>query len=734
LQLDISNHDRFLLLRFFKQYRWGIFYIAVVSTVVILFGSPLFRTLGFEYSALTALALSLLLPLIAAERSAVEGSLTSRALWLGLGREIGFYVAVPLLLSVVSLVWIPNCALVDGLMFYISVVVPTATVGTLLGVAIGIHAKRKRQRIVWLVIVWVATLAIGFIPGYFSAQIFSFGWQYGYFPGFVWDEAMELRHGYWPSRIEQVSELILFLSLTRSVRRMRSVRIAQVASLLVLVFIVGSRIRIDAPAADERGYSAENGSTRPLSYTIEIGPVRVHFPGNMLTAEQLQELRYDVAKDMREIRSYYHLPPSNRQIDVYLYASTKELEEYVGTRNASISKPWQSTLHIARENLGSLKHELTHVVLAEYGNLPFGVSYSTGLTEGAAEAASPEYDGIRSIHELAASILAMKFAGGITDVISFTGFASNASSKSYVLAGSFSSYLIERFGPTTFLRTYTSLHYEQQCGASLEALEEDWKNYLKQFSPVLTPNDSLRLRYYFDRRSIIAEPCLRRIGKLMRNARTSFDKHDFVEADSLFASVVAESGRLDALRGRIYSLIRLGRFRDALRVLDTTHAGPSDLKMAALHLVRVDLLFLAGESIDSASVEWQMGATLGLNREQILLAGIRLYCFARTKDTDRARIALADFYQNEAHPHSHTFVTAIEGNPDDQLFACAKDYLLSRLKREQGELRNELTYLTPIDGFIRSRVDHSRDDWTSIFFRSIEERYNELVDIFGRPE
>ena len=91
----------------------------------------------------------------------------------------------------------------------------------------------------------------------------------------------------------------------------------------------------------------------------------------------------------------------------------------IGTRTASFSKPWLGEVHIAKENLESLKHEFTHVMLRQKGVFPFYASWSTGLTEGAAMSVEPEYDGIYTLDEHAARILQMHYATGVKEVMSF---------------------------------------------------------------------------------------------------------------------------------------------------------------------------------------------------------------------------------------------------------------------------------------------------------------------------
>ena len=268
----------------------------------------------------------------------------------------------------------------------------------------------------------------------------------------------------------------------------------------------------------------------------------------------------------------------------------------IGTRTASISKPWLGEVHIVKENIESLKHELTHVMLRQKGVLPFYVSWSTGLTEGAAMSVEPEYDGIYTLDEHAARILQLHYATGVKEVMSFTGFAANASQKSYVLAGSFSRYLLSAYGSVPFDRVYASLDWQKEYGKPIDTLEAEWKRWL---SPMMTPmyaSDSDLFRYYYDRASIIYNPCLRRIGKLQREGSEAFHAHHFADAVDLYREAVAEGAGVAALFDAERALSSQGNWRGALAMLDTTRTPIIQKQVAALDIQRGDLHILANDT------------------------------------------------------------------------------------------------------------------------------------------
>lgn len=711
-----------------KRYRSGIFYHIGVSLAIILFASPLFRTLGFEYASLSALATSFWCMLVASKRaSAID---TTRLHLLGIiAAECGLYILIPLFTSLLSAIFIPNCSLIDGIVFYIEIVPLTALIAILLGAPIGLRANSNRWRILLVIISWVAWLIVSLLPGYFGPQIFTYGWQYGYFPGFVWDEAMELGNPYWWSRLIVVVVAAVSFFATRGDRNSWKsimsvfVPIIQTAALLIvaLIFIPPQLNIIESTGLVER----------ELLSALFAENITIHYKPNSLTSDEVFFLRKQVGLYRDSIITFYHLP-TQTPIDIYLYPSVTELDKYVGTKSASISKPWRNELHLAKENLGSLKHELVHVMLSRYGKFPFAVSYSTGITEGAAEAIEDTYDGIRTADDLAKAIIDLKLAKGVSAVMSFTGFASNASGKSYVLAGSFTSYLISRYGAEKYLLVYHSLDYERVYGKAIEQLEQEWLAQLATNKTTMTTTDTERTRFYFDRKSIIAEPCLRRIGKMTKQARTLFYERNHAAADSVYDDIIRESGRVDAIQGKIRSLMRQGKYREALFALDTIKAAQDSMNKVVLYLLRGDLLVLNNILMDTVLAEWQKAADLQLSGDYYLASMSRILCSGSTSDIEAVKKYLKDLY-NGATPK--TLFSDIENlqplRLGDQYFYGAKNYMLAQSLISMGELRKATEHLSTIFEQREINTILSQNNGFSLYFRLIKKRYDEYRNVFS---
>jgi hypothetical protein len=227
--------------------------------------------------------------------------------------------------------------------------------------------------------------------------------------------------------------------------------------------------------------------------------------------------------------------------------------------------------------------------MREHGSFPFYASWSTGLTEGAAMSVEPQYDGIYTIDQHAARILQLKYASGVREVMAFTGFASNASEKSYVLAGSFTRFLLAKYGPQRFDRVYKSLEFKEVYHKSLDSLEAEWKTWLIPLMTPLSTDDTAHFRYYYDRVAIIFNPCLRRIGKLERKAIAAYRDKRFQDAVEYYRSAVTEGAGISALLGESDAIMQRNDISGALAILDTTITPIVTRQIAALDIQKGDL-------------------------------------------------------------------------------------------------------------------------------------------------
>jgi hypothetical protein len=573
--------------------------VLLIFIGLTVFASPMFQVLGFEYSAISSLVLSIVVGFYAAvstRPAPVTDGIWNRVLHLA--QPTFLLTAVPFAVGMVSAILIPNCALFDGVVSYFTVAVPGAAIAMLLGAVVGILGRSTKSRVLIFGAIWLATFALSLLPGYFEPQIFIYGWQFGFFPGFVWDPALELDAGYYLSRLEELTFALLVLEYfhLRIQRERQSWAIVGTLIAMVLgiplAFFVNPIARIWSTHSSVAKYldAAERVSSHPPRFSLK-------FREGALSTEQIKYLTDEIKWYLHSIDRTLGLIDTNSIASIYLYSNAEEMYQFVGTRSASISKPWLGEVHLTLNNVGSLKHELTHVLMREVGSRPFDISWSTGITEGIAMAMESTYDGLHTLDEQAARILQMHLATGVRDVMSFSGFASNASQKSYVLAGSFAAYLLHTYGAPTYVRLYTSLDFVQEYHRPIEQLEKDWIASLSVYQTPMSHEDSLRTRYYFGGNSILFRPCLRKLGKMEREAAIAYARKDYPAAGDLYAQIAQESGSISAIAGRARVLVAQGKFEQAKATLDTSRSSDSLQASVSLSYLKGHVAFLAGDTL-----------------------------------------------------------------------------------------------------------------------------------------
>jgi len=444
--------------------------------------------------------------------------------------------------------------------------------------------------------------------------------------------------------------------------------------------------------------------------------VIIHCTDSTFTKDELTLLQYNCSLYCDSIRSFFHIS-EKRLTHLYIYRSNEEMKKFIGTANASIAKPWMSELHIAKENLGSLKHELVHTLLASYGNFPFEISWSTGLTEGAAVAVEDNYDGIRDCDEYAARMLQLGLATGIQDIMSFSGFAAGASGKSYTLAGSFCKFLIKYYGSEKLLTLYHSRDYEAVYEKTLGMLETEWRASLVPRQIPMDKYDSLRTRFYFDRTSIINEPCLRRIGRMMKEASELYGKGLYYESGDIYHEVLKEDpDNLGALRGVTLSMLQINDPSAALRTISQAQGS----NMYALHTFKGDCMILSGSDTTSAKKEWGESIRLELSAGSVLSAYLR-YHYLANLDVDIVKRTLKALYSPELT--SSEIINNLALSQPDTSFLYERigyDILLYRLCREAGKINDALKYANDAIT-IFEKIDVSNDRPSQIVKKAFED-------------
>lgn len=570
-----------------RRIPWDVAAYAVVAIAAQFF--PLTADLHYEFSALTALAASLIAGLwVLSLPIRTESPLSTRIGTVTL-RTIAAST-VPLTISLVHTLFTHSCGILEGLAWY-AVLVPTAAwISAMLGtLATELAAWLAPNRGWWLrsiffLVLWSFSLFRGAHEAYHGPHIFMYAWQIGFFPGGSWDAELPI-----------TGTLLLY----------RFVHLVVTAA-LTLALIALERLRTERERSTGTGSSSDEGTeqrsgnylpnpalTTGIAAVAILSCLCIIFRSDLGLTRTHGWLRAELGSELhtRYATIYYHaegtdsldlwraanltdfyveehakalsLPlDSVEPITLYLFASAAEQKRYVGTASASFTKPWIRTLSQTFDRIEpTLRHELAHVMIEPYGNL-LGISISQGLLEGSAMALENDY-GERTLHQYAHMAYQFGLAPPVERIMSVGGFSSRRSSLSYVLAGSFSKWLIDRFGMQRYLIAFPWGDFQKGYGRDIHELSEEYGRFIDSLPNV----DSTYLptvRYLFGGGSFFFQRCLRRTGTLNARGYEALYRENYEAALTEFERSLTEGITYSARGGILLSLLGMHRYEAML--------------------------------------------------------------------------------------------------------------------------------------------------------------------------
>lgn len=552
--------------------------IALVCTQV-----PLLNYLGYEFSCVMALAGSLIAGMLAiggvrsvyaldniadGDRRKVldrfRGILPLNVLLLG----------IPLAVLSGNALFVKNCSYSEGLAFYILLPVVSAWFSSCLGLFCAVHYRFARTLFLMFLL---ATLVYAVALGYFSPAIYSYNVFYGYFPGLSYDEILSIGPPLILFRILTLllgglllwlSDLLLISAASADVAWKKGLRLLEVlvrperafftaAIVLALGLLYSFRC--------ELGFETSEGFVRrTLGDEYRSEHFVLHYNGSSYGEEEIRRIAATHEFRLSQILSTFLLR-QQPTIESYIYPSAEVKRRLIGTGTTNIAKPWLRQIHLTKQSLdATVKHELVHVVAGQFGFPIIQASFSTGLVEGLAMAIEWDF-GNRTLHQYAAGMKASGLAPDIGAIMTPAGFATQPSSVSYVLAGSFCRYLIDTYGIRPMANVYRSGDYSIAYGKPLRLLMQEWSLFLDGIPP--SGRDAIDV--LFRQPAIFRKVCARVIARRNEEARRLFAERDYVGARRLYAQSCREAGGYESLSGSLSSAFRMGEYATVVGVLDS---------------------------------------------------------------------------------------------------------------------------------------------------------------------
>lgn len=557
------------MIKEFLSYRSHV--IAFVVLLIVSLGLtqiPLFNYLGYEFSALIAFFWSLIAGLLTIslwnkrEAQADErfATFSARSLMIAL-----LALIIPVVVIVANALFVKNCSFSQGIiLFFLVTVLGVVFAHALSLFCVVVFPRWKKTS---FVISWIAVLAQIPYVGLTRPQIFAFNPILGFFPGLTYDETLDVTGRLLVYRVGTLALSFLVLSVAASLNRWRNssgsqssrstslvggVITAALAVAIVVLFFLSDRIGLS---------SSESSIQQSLGGRAETEHFIVFYPDTLFKGPRLEQVIQMHEFYYAQVARALWIRPE-RKIQSYIYATPAQKGRLIGAANTDIAKPWLGQLHINASDIDvSLRHELVHVMAADFGFPLLRVGVNSGLIEGLATAVErAEYE--EPVHRLAAMVFATGAAPDMQSLFSLSGFMKAPAGVSYTLAGSFCRFLIDRYGLSRFKLLYKTGEFSILYHKPLPLLLQEWRRSLDRFQ--FNTGDLEKANYLFKRQSIFGKECARVIANMNTETRTMLADRRFEDALKSAEKSLAKTISTEAVYQKTTAFIRLGRFSEAI--------------------------------------------------------------------------------------------------------------------------------------------------------------------------
>jgi hypothetical protein len=334
--------------------------------------------------------------------------------------------------------------------------------------------------------------ARGLYDFYATPAVYAYGHFFGYFPGSLYDELVELPVPLLTLRLITAAACVGLSCLlaghydpaTRRLRLRSQPKSNATHALLALSALSVLLGYANGEALGHRtsvAYIAEVLGGRELTRRCEL----------LLPRELRRSKRQRIAADcdfrVRQLERWIGVRQPGR-VRVLVFRSADEKRRLMGAADTNIAKPWRREIYLQDDSWPHpvMPHELAHVILGNLGRGPLRIAGRLGgmwpdfaLIEGSAVAAawaSSAPSGMTP-HQWSRAMLELGIAPKLTALFG-AGFLGQQTRLAYTLSGSLLRYIAETHGTSALRRIYTSGDVEGSLGMPLAELERRFHAYL----------------------------------------------------------------------------------------------------------------------------------------------------------------------------------------------------------------------------------------------------------------
>ena len=604
----------------YKTYSYWIWVVCFIVLSVVLTNVPLFNLLAFEFCAVITIIISFIAAHVAMTElqvmknqpdllSGSSSQVVFRCIFRALRSNV-LLLFIPLTIILINSFRVKNCNFADGLLLYLLLPMLSCVAVTAAGVFFGLVIKKR-----WIAfIAYLTILILSCIPTLinliFHPPVFAYHPILGYFPGPIYDSVIQLTSAFIFSRTETLILAALFTSISviacevgrdtgfvpklrlRNLNIFRSTK--SFISLSVVYSLLLCVILVEVFSGKLGIRPSRNDIEMRLGGYLETAHFEIFYSQGL--EDEIQRFSDDCEFQYSQISRYLQTDIS-RKVKAYLYSTPELKKKLIGAGNTYVEDPFGYGFHIHVQGFPHpvLKHELAHVFTADWS--PWMVSLNVGIHEGIAVAADWN-EGKLTVHQWAKAMHELNVAPPLSSVMGL-GFWRHAGSRSYLLAGSFVRYLVDRYGIEKFINVFPLGNLSSAYMKDFNELEQEWISFLTS-EVSLKDNDITYAQRRLLRGGIFEQVCAHEMATLRQKAWQAYYSKDFLEAIATFEKMLTdEPNNPLTLRGLMYSAFQSRDFERTKTYANRIFGAEGSSYKAEAAVLVGDIFWLEGMTAEA---------------------------------------------------------------------------------------------------------------------------------------
>lgn len=401
-------------------------------------------------------------------------------------------LALPTAILALNALRVRNCAPLEGLAFIALGPLAGVILAALVGACVGALPLRPAIATWLAALVPLCDMLRAVYDFYATPAIFAYGHFFGYFPGALYDELVELPGALFSLRALSASLGLALLCLLAchyqpALRALGMRPQPGRARLWALGLASGLLFLIATAKSEALGHRASVASieealgSRVVSARCELIVPREY------RSSRRKRLAEDCDFRVRQMERWFGVRQPDR-VRVFLFRSAGEKRVLMGAGATNIAKPWRDEIYLQDDVWPHpvMPHEIAHIVAGNVGQGPLRISGKLSgllpdfaLIEGVAVAAAWPTSSAAGLtaHQWTRAMYELDLAPDLTDIFG-TGFLGQNKRVAYTVTGSLMRFIAETHGSSAVRRIYQSGDVLGTLGLSAAELQRRFQAYL----------------------------------------------------------------------------------------------------------------------------------------------------------------------------------------------------------------------------------------------------------------